>query len=330
MKAGSAAWRRSVLACALVLPLAAGAGTGADTGDGAGLQPFASVPTNGLEGLDVAADGTLYVTDATARAVHRIDARGTAAEFARLPAVPQVILLGADGALVTAQQREPDFAAWQREGRAPTGADFAHLGAVLLELDRDGRVRGTLAGPDGSFFNGMDRLGEDVLVADSTAAMIWRANPRAGRLQPWLRDARLAAPAGRFPGANGLKIVAGFVYVANSAGNALYRIGIDAAGAPRGALERVAGVNGPDDFDVAADGTIYLPSEGRVLRIATDGTLTELARGCGGCDTARLAAGGRVLLLATHGFGPDAGPGRVYRLPLDSPMPARNPGGNPR
>ncbi|MFO1400616.1 MAG: SMP-30/gluconolactonase/LRE family protein [Steroidobacteraceae bacterium] len=283
----------------------------------AALQTLASVPTNGLEGLDVAVDGTLYVTDATARAIHRIDARGAASEFARLDAVPQAIRLAGDGALVTAQRREPDFAAWQRERRAPTAADFAHLGAVLLELDRDGRVRRTLAGPDGAFFNGTDRLGDAVLIADSTAATIWRAEPRSGRLQPWLRDARLAGPGGRFPGANGLKVAAGFVYVANTAGNALYRIAVDAAGTPRGELQQIATVAAPDDFDVAADGTIYLPSEGRVLRVAPAGAITELAAGCDGCDTARLAEGGRALLLATHGFGADAGPGRVHRLELE-------------
>ena len=89
------------------------------------------------------------------------------------------------------------------------------------------------------------------------AATIWRAEPRSGRLQPWLRDARLAGPGGRFPGANGLKVAAGFVYVANTAGNALYRIAVDAAGTPRGV--EVGGVDhpgtdGPQQPDVVLPG----------------------------------------------------------------------------
>ena len=64
------------------------------------------------------------------------------------------------------------------------------------------------------------------------------------------------------------------------------------------------------------NGTIYLPSEGKVLQISASGQISTLAEGCQGCDSALLTDHGHSLLLVTHGFGPGAGPGHLYRLRL--------------
>jgi len=280
------------------------------------MQTIATIPTNGLEGLEVDADGTLYVTDATAHVIHRIQQNGAVSRFASLKVVPQVIVHSTHGWLVTAQEREPDFAAIAKSGR-PLGTDtMGALGAMLLELDRNGRVIRRLRGPPGAFFNGMARLGQAVLIADSTAATIWRADARKNELTAWLRSPLLAGQGGHFPGANGLKVANGYVYVSNTTANALYRIAVNAAGSPDGKLELVATVKSPDDFAVAKDDSVYLPSEGVLMRISAGGVVTRLAEGCVGCDAALLAENGRALLMVTHGFGPDAGPGHVYRLGL--------------
>jgi sugar lactone lactonase YvrE len=105
------------------------------------------------------------------------------------------------------------------------------------------------------------------------------------------------------------------VYVANTSAGAIYRVGVS-NGRPSGHLTLVAHVRGADDFAVAPDGTVYIPSAGAVLKVAPDGTVTTLAQGCRGCDSALLADHGRTLYLVTHGFGPDAGPGTIYRLSL--------------
>jgi sugar lactone lactonase YvrE len=235
-----------------------------------------------------------------------------------------VKLLTREGAVVTGEEREPDFAALRAPAAAtgtpspPPGLSasmMGALGATIVELDRHGQVVKTVSGAPGAFFNGIDRFGRDFLIADSTAGTIWRFNPRRGSIEPWLRDEALLAPNGRFPGANGIKVVANHVYVANTVAGVIFRIDTG-DGKPKGGLTAVAHVAAPDDFAVAGDGTIYLPSEGKVLKVSPTGQVSTLADGCRGCDSALLTDHGRSLLLVTHGFGPDAGSGHVYRLKL--------------
>jgi sugar lactone lactonase YvrE len=287
------------------------------TAGAAELVTVATTPSNGLEGMDVAADGSIYVTDAMAHVIHRIAPDGTLSTFAKLDVVPQVILLGARGSVVTAQQRDPDFKAMPApqpgKPRGMSASSMGMLGAVLVELDAHGQVIKRVPGPDGAFFNGIDRFGRDYLIADSTSGRIWRYSH--GELSTWLKDDALLGPDGRFPGANGIKVVAGRVYVANTVAGVIYRIG-SRAGKPEGALTPVAHVAVPDDFAVARDGTIYLPSQGKVLRVAPDGSVSTLAEGCTGCDSALLTDHGHSLLLVTHGFGAGAGGGHVYKLKL--------------
>jgi sugar lactone lactonase YvrE len=303
------------------------------------LATLATTETNGLEGMDVAQDGTIYVTDATAHVIHKIAPDGSLSEFAKVPGAPQVILLTRGGAVVTAQEREPDFAAL-RAPSASTGSAAAAsalpagsppastpaprglsasmmgaLGAEIVVLDRYGRPLKTVKGVAGAFFNGIDRFGADYLIADSTAGTIWKYDERRGSIDPWLKDAALLGPNGRFPGANGIKVVKNRVYVANTVAGIIYRINAS-HGKPQGGLTAIAHVQAPDDFAVALDGTIYLPSEGKVLKVSPSGEISTLAEGCQGCDSALLTDHERSLLLVTHGFGPDSGRGHVYRLKL--------------
>ena len=143
----------------------------------------------------------------------------------------------------------------------------------------------------------------------------------SGHIEPWLQDDALQPLEGRFPGANGIKVVHGTVYVANTSAGALYRIDSDAQGKPKGALRLIAKIQSPDDFAVAEDGTLYAPSAGKVLKVSPSGEVSTLAEGCGGCDAALLAAHGTVLYLVTHGFGPGAGRGTIYRLNLAGAPP---------
>jgi sugar lactone lactonase YvrE len=318
-RASAAAAAAAVAVAATILHGVALAQSGSET-----LQTVATTATNGLEGMDVAPDGTIYVTDATAHVIHRIAPNGSLSQFAKLPVAPMVILLTRKGSVVTGEEREPDFAALRNSAAAPgipspppglSASMMGALGATILELDRHGQVVKTVSGAPGAFFNGIDRFGRDFLVADSTAGTIWRLNPRRGSIEAWLKDEALLGPNGRFPGANGIKVVANHVYVANTVAGVIYRIDTS-DGKPKGGLTAVAHVTAPDDFAVAGDGTIYLPSEGKVLKVSPSGQISTLADDCRGCDSALLTDHARSLLLVTHGFGPDAGSGHIYRLKL--------------
>lgn len=289
------------------------------------LRELARVPLNQLEGLLQRPDGSLLVTDASGHQLWQVEPDGTTRVFAKLDEVPLAIVAFGAGYALTAQQREPDRAAMARAGGPPAIGFFSHLGPEVLLLDAQGRVQRRLRGPDGSFFNGLERVGEALLVSDSTAATIWRVDPRSGAIRPWLRDPLLAGVDGRFPGANGIQLAGGHLYVANSTADMIYRVAVDAAGEPAGGLERVAQVAGPDDFAVAADGTILLPSNDRLVAVTPGGSQSVLGGTCTGCDAARLSRDGRTLYAVTHGFGPAPGPGIVYAYDMGSTPAMANP-----
>jgi len=299
------------------------------------LRTLATTPINGLEGLDVAQDGSLYITDAIAHVIHKVDTTGRVSDFSNVGAAVQVILLTSSGAIVTAQERDPDFSAMTRPlpprsdaaPGAPSAAPAARgftaeamgkLGPELILLDKSGKVVRTIRGPDGAFFNGIARIGKNFLIADSASGTIWLYAGNADQVVAWFKNDALLGPNGRFPGANGIKVLKDTVYVSNTAAGMLFKLKT-AKGKPVGELEEFAHVASPDDFDVTKDGYVYLPSEGKVLRISPSGEPTVLAANCKGCDSALLTDHERSLLLLTHGFGPDAGPGHVYSMPLPRP-----------
>jgi sugar lactone lactonase YvrE len=300
------------------------------------LRTLATTPINGLEGLDVAQDGSLYITDAIAHVIHKVDTAGRVSEFSKVGAAVQVILLTSSGAIVTAQERDPDFSAMARpppprsdaaSAGAPSPAPaprgftaeaMGKLGAELILLDKSGKVVRTIRGPEGAFFNGIARIGKNFLIADSASGTIWLYQGNADHVVAWFKNDALLGPNGRFPGANGIKVLKDTVYVSNTAAGTLYKLKTS-KGKPVGDLEEFAHVASPDDFDVTKDGNVYLPSEGKVLRISPSGEPTVLADNCKGCDSALLTDHARSLLLLTHGFGPDAGPGHVYSFTLPQP-----------
>ena len=201
---------RRLATLALFTGLCGGAAAAAD------LRTLATLPTNGLEGLLQRPDGSLLVTDANAHVLWLVTPQGIATVFARFDAVPLAIVEFGAGYAITAQQREPDRAALGRAGGPPANDFFSHLGAQVLLVDAHGKVTRRLRGADGSFFNGLDRLGDALLVTDSTAATIWRVDVAKGTIRPWLRSPLLAGVDGHFPGANGLQVLREHVYVANS------------------------------------------------------------------------------------------------------------------
>ena len=152
-----------------------------------------------------------------------------------------------------------------------------------------------------------------------TALNDFSMDVRKGSIEKWLKAPFLLGEGGRFPGANGLKVVAGTVYVASTFAGAVYSIETDGQGHAKGAPKIIASVAHADDFAVSKNGTIYIPSAGKVVKISPTGEKSEIAEDCTGCDAALLVDHERSLLLVTHGFGPNAGPGRLYRLKLNQP-----------
>lgn len=253
-----------------------------------------------LENLVTTADGALYFTNYTGKAVEVLRPDAPVAVFAQLDAYPVSILPLGEGYLVVAH-----------------GASFADGPAFigtskLLVLDASGKVTSTIPAPQAGFLNGMLAAADgSILIADSVKSQILRFDPASGALTTWFADPLLAPqtePDFR-PGANGLKATDGGLIVSSSAQKALYKIAIGPDSAPSGGLTPiVTDLPGADDFAPLPEGGFVVATHSdRVVRVGADGaisTITDDPRIRGNTAVALQGSGPdrRVVILGTGGF----------------------------
>lgn len=262
-----------------------------------------------LENLSVDARGRLLFTSYLDQTLMTWNGRGAPAPLVRLDVHPVAVLARANDIIVSAH------------GTPFTqGAAFTATNQLLV-LDRRGQVTRRVALPNALFLNGMVEIALDViLVADSLAGKIWRFNPVTGSVEPWLADPLLAAdpaaPSQR-PGANGLKLQNGWLYISNSARGTLHRVRLSGK-SPMGALELFATTGPIDDFTFLADGSIAAATHGaRLIRIMRDGAIADiLVSGCDACTSVTTFGRGRDLIVLTTGNLLEGGnaPARVLRV----------------
>ncbi len=246
-----------------------------------------------LENLAEGPDGTLLVTSYFDRTVLSWDGTAAPVPFAVLDVHPVGVLVRDDGIVLTAHGTS--FAA---------GPAFTQTNAFAV-LSRTGGVVRTIPAPDALFLNGLVEVAPGrILAADSLAGRIWSLDLASSAITEWLADPLLTTDpdaTGQSPGANGLKIHDGWLYVSNSSWQALYRVALDGAEAG-GALEPFAATGPIDDFAFMADGTIVAASHGAsLIGIDADGAVSTLeSAGCDGC-TSVLPFGpeGELVVLTT-------------------------------
>lgn len=260
-------------------------------------ESLMSVAGDRLENVFEAADGSLYATATLGGTVLRRTKAGTVGIFLAIPN-PQGLIETRRGRVLDYQDRKPDFGA--------PGLRLAGLGPHLIMVDVTGKIVKSFDPPDDeAFFNGLAALGKDaVLIADSGADRILKADLKTGKVEVWLDSDQ--THAGETPGApNGIKVHAGWVYF--SRGD-VYRIHVGKDGKPEGAVELAAQTGGTDDFDVAKDGTVYASHGSDVLKVSPLGTVeTFVAGGCPSCTATRISRNGRWLYI-TGGPIPGRGP----------------------
>jgi sugar lactone lactonase YvrE len=247
---------------------------------------------NFLENLAGTPAGELLITSYTAKRLLAWRGDGAPRTFADLPAHPVGILARQNDVIVSAHA-------------VPFTAGPAFLKSNrLLVLDTRGKLLRAVPAPDARFLNGLVELPSGVvLAADSIAGRIWRFDPASGRLRPWLDHPSLAADPRRpqLPGANGLKLRDGWLYVSNSVQGTLSRVRLDGE-LPAGAPELVARTGAIDDFAFLPDGSVAAATHGdKLIRIAADGSISEiLTDGCDGCTSVALdRRSGRLIVLTT-------------------------------
>jgi sugar lactone lactonase YvrE len=260
-----------------------------------------------LENLIVRADGTVIFTSYFDRTLMSLAPGGRPKVLARLPAHPVGLSEHGGGFVVSAHGKpftaQPDFLSTN----------------LVLELDRAGKVVRSTPAPDGRFLNGVLNDGRGFLIADSIAGAIWRYT-LGGGVQPWLRAQALEpdpATTPFRPGANGLKLHDGSVYVSNTSRGAISRVRLSAEGSP-GALEPVASPGPVDDFAFDHRGVLYGTTHGdQLIALSPAGEVSVvLSDGCDGCTSVALRDGRLIVLTTGALLEGGKKPARVLSIPL--------------
>jgi len=93
----------------------------------------------------------------------------------------------------------------------------------------------------------------------------------------------------------------GWVYFASPAKMGIYRIQIGSDGGPQGTPVTVEEGVRPDDFDVAADGSVYFPSGPVLYKVAATGEVTKHADPIQGGPSAVVSANQQWVYWPTRG-----------------------------
>jgi sugar lactone lactonase YvrE len=251
-------------------------------------------PAASIQAMDRGADGSLYLTDYAHDKLLKVDPAGHLTTFVEgLSVHPQGILVTATGYLVTGLVNRPSSDPAQTLTQR-----FKGLDGRLLVLDRHGAVTRSIEIGMDTFPNGMTRLDRRrALIADSLAGRIWVVTPDSGSVASWMDDPLLKASPD-FPGANGVKLHRGWVYVTNTTMGRLVRAPIDRDGRPQAAQD-FAAAPAADELAIRKDGTVYVAAHARTLCISRDGSTSDAFEGVPGGATLLLTPDGKWLWLAT-------------------------------
>ena len=202
----------------------------------------------------------------------RLDARGH---------VDRVVLPGTQAAGVAIDPRHPDRLT---VAVSSSDATIAGLWSVPLTAFHGGAAPSrAVAMPAGIFLNGItyDRDGT-LYIADSTIGRIWRLPHDRDTAEVWLSDPALA-PTGAtdgvpLPGANGVKLAGGRIWVSNSSSSSLLSAPVAPDGSPGPLSVAFDHLFEIDDFLITPRGEIIAALNGanQVVSISRAGQITVL------------------------------------------------------
>ena len=262
-----------------------------------------------LQGLEIAKDGSVYVSVNADDVIARVSPDGRQTEFAKLPIHPHGLLATADGFIVAGQTNR--FAG---DAATPAAQRFGSLDGRVLVLDKSGHVKKSIPVGAATFPNGIAALTDGTyLVADSVADVVWRVNAKTGTVTTWSSDPFLHAdPA--FPGANGIKVANGWVYVSNTVKQQVARIKLGRNNVPEGAFVVVGPASRVDEIAVARDGTVYAATHGAMAKISPSGEASTAFDDIAGGSALKLAADQKSLYVVTDGVDKNGARGETHLL----------------
>ncbi|MBD1998073.1 hypothetical protein H6G00_15820 [Leptolyngbya sp. FACHB-541] len=193
-----------------------------------------------LENIVIDVGGTIYITENKTGQIIRRTFNGEADIFSQVDVGLAGLGIDVNGTLIAT-------------GHAETGEQY------IFEFAEDGTLEYELAVPEAGFLNGLALFRPGVfLIADSTSGTIWQFDRQTQQVVPWLRHDSLNPnpdmPA--IPGANGIKLFEGAVYITNSGQGTVTRVPIQDDGSP-GEPEVIFSGIVLDDFAFSTTGNLY-------------------------------------------------------------------------
>lgn len=251
-----------------------------------------------LENLEVAPNGDLFMTtmwpSAALYTLRNPSAPGAQAELVHTFPDAQ----GLSGITATGERCYVVVAA-QYSALTAVVPGSAAIWSIEVPASGAPKTRKITDLPEGGFLNGATtvpkpddcgcRCGSTVLVSDSFNGQVWRVDTRTGAYDVAAKFPEMDPIEGAaLPfGVNGIRVMHGHLYWANSNQLRIFRVAVDAAGraVPGAPVETVATVEAAfiDDFDVDARGTLWLTTnaDNKVLAIRPDGAWEVVVGGAG-------------------------------------------------
>ena len=264
------------LSCAAVMPIVAGLFVSSIllAQNTPKVETVLTLPqeTNGqTENITEGPDGAIYVTAAFDRILWKIK-DGKAEKFFASPshAVISGVAWDKDELVVNALDKSPFPPRGQGQGQAQGQGQGQRGGLALnreigshaLILDKSGKVKATVDGHDPQFFNGLARAGDHwYLITDTAGAQVLSLDTKAKTIETWIQDPQLRT--------NGIKVHKDWVYLTSA--DKVYRVQIGPDRKPKGGAVLFAQGAQTDDFGIAPDGTLYLPTGTTMMKISPSG-----------------------------------------------------------
>ncbi len=262
------------------------------------LVPCETIATwpkgNFAENLTVDQHGQVIVTLHNQGVVTRVNPlSGAATPIATFDCGVAGLALGNDGAIYV------------------SGGVLGQSPGKIWQISPDGTTREIVSIADAVFLNGMTVHPDSrrLLVAESRSGRIYAVATDSGAVDVWLSDDRLKPiPNVRDPGANGIKLFEGSVYISSTAHDRLYRGAINPDGSIE-ALSLFADNLRADDFAFDVEGNLYVATHpaNSLVRLSQSGDRVTLGDLSGGvvCPTAvafgRTADDERCIYVTTTG-----------------------------
>jgi sugar lactone lactonase YvrE len=245
------------------------------------------------ENVAVADDGTVFISQ---HSHHRIDrfrpATGELEEFCQLPAPAAGLAFDAAGIL------------WV------SGGEVGQAPGYVWRVTPDGSAEEWVQISDAVFLNGCAIVPgqQALLVAESLTGRVLTVDQRHPAWSTWVEDARLRPEREQMPGANGIKIHHGWVWISVTDRDMILRAELLPDGRA-GELETVAHDLRADDFAFSDLGALYVTTHvaQSVLRLDPDGTRSTIAGpeegavGSTACAFGRAPGDRQALYVTTNG-----------------------------